>query len=142
MPKNTIVVSKLAKNMQMGPRNRSQIDRNPSLDPQGLLQCAPKSPCIARWSPRCQIGFDKHAKWHVLGTKFGSSSVAYYILLHLTTSYYIYNDIAHDVSCVALTTNNFSTANEANKASYTATMSLQLTFFLTTGLGDFSTTTT
>ena len=48
----------------------SKINRNPSLDPQGLLPCAPKSPCIARWSPRCQIGRNKHAKWHVLGTKF------------------------------------------------------------------------
>ena len=44
------------------PRNPSKIDRNPSLDPQGLLPCAPKSPCIARWSPRCQIGRSKHAK--------------------------------------------------------------------------------
>ena len=34
-------------------RNPSKIDRNPSLDPEDLLPCAPKSPCIARWSPRC-----------------------------------------------------------------------------------------
>ena len=43
-------------------RNPSKIDRNPSLDPQGLLPCAPKPPSIARWSPRCQIGRNKHAK--------------------------------------------------------------------------------
>ena len=61
-PKNLIVVPKLAKTFNWQPRNPPKIDRNPSLEPQGLLPCTPKSPSIARWSPRCQIGCNKHAK--------------------------------------------------------------------------------
>ena len=69
--KTQLLCQSWPKTSKWRPRNSSKIDRNPSLDPQGLLPCAPKSPCIARWSPRCQIGRNKHARWHVLGTKFG-----------------------------------------------------------------------
>ena len=68
--KTQLLCQNWPKSSKWRPRNPSQIDRNPSLDPQGLLPCAPKSPCIARWSPRCRIGRNKHPKWHVSGTKF------------------------------------------------------------------------
>ena len=60
--KTQLLCQSWPKTSKWRPRNPSKIDRNPSLDPQGLLPCAPKSPCIARWSPRCQIGRNKHAK--------------------------------------------------------------------------------
>ena len=60
--KTQLLFQSWPKTSKWRPRNPSKIDRNPSLEPQGLLPCAPKSPCIARWSPRCQIGRNKHAK--------------------------------------------------------------------------------
>ena len=60
--KTQLLCQNWPKTFKWRPRNPSQIDRNPSLDSQSLLLCAPKSPCIARWSPRCQIGRNKHAK--------------------------------------------------------------------------------
>ena len=68
--KTQLLFQSWAKTPKWRPRNPPKINRNPSLEPQDLLPCAPKSPCIARWSPRCQIGRNKHAKSHVLGTKF------------------------------------------------------------------------
>ena len=60
--KRQLLCQSWPKTSKWRPRNPSKIDRNPSLDPQGLLPCAPKPPCIARWALRRQIGRNKHAK--------------------------------------------------------------------------------
>ena len=68
--KKQLLCQSSPKTSKSRPQNPSNIDRNPSLDPQGLLPCAPKPPCIARSSPRYQIRRNKYDTWDVLGTKF------------------------------------------------------------------------
>ena len=54
--KTQLLFQSWPKTSKWQPRKPAKIKRNPSLDPQGLLPCAAKSPCIARWSLGCQIG--------------------------------------------------------------------------------------
>ena len=57
---HTHVAPKISNNSQNAVPKSFKIDRNPSLDPR---VCAPQCPWIAR------SGCNRHAKWHVLGTK-------------------------------------------------------------------------
>ena len=53
----------------MRSRNPPKIDRHPSLDPKVSLLVLRNPLGSLSGPPRCQSGINRHAKWHVFGTK-------------------------------------------------------------------------
>ena len=76
--------------VEMWSRNLSELDRNASLDPNVSLHVLQKCPWIIRWSSRCENGANRHATWHILGTKTDTirSTNFLWIVKHMTSQLY------------------------------------------------------